>query len=169
MLPVAAPCAGVTGCVADVPAVNSSLRPFINQAVYGTQVLDYAIDGVSAGPVEWWKPESKGKDAKTAYLNTIYLRRKGDFVLPVTVEIVFADGTRLREQWDGVDRWKKLTYVRNAKVVSAEIDPDHVVLLDLDFFNNSYTTKSHSVPALKLSNIWASMQQLIAQMSAWII
>jgi len=169
VLPVAAPCAGVTGCVADVPAVNSSLRPFINQAVYGTQVLDYAIDGVSAGPVEWWKPESKGKDAKTAYLNTIYLRRKGDFVLPVTVEIVFADGTRLREQWDGVDRWKKLTYVRNAKVVSAEIDPDHVVLLDLDFFNNSYTTKSHSVPALKLSNIWASMQQLIAQMSAWII
>jgi hypothetical protein len=169
VLPVTVPCAGLTGCVADVPAVNSSLRPFIDQAVYGTQVLDYAVDSVSASPVEWWKPEPKDKDAKTAYLNTVYLRRKGDFVLPVTVKIVFADGTRLREKWDGVERWKKLTYVRNVKVVSVEIDPDHAVLLDVDFFNNSYTTKGNGVAARKLSNIWASMQQLIAQLVAWIV
>jgi hypothetical protein len=85
------------------------------------------------------------------------------------VKIVFADGTRLREKWDGVERWKKLTYVRNVKVVSVEIDPDHAVLLDVDFFNNSYTTKGNGVAARKLSNIWASMQQLIAQLVAWIV
>jgi len=168
VLPQPLPCAGVTGCITDVPPVNSSLRPYFDQAVYGTQVLDYSVDSVDSSQVEWWKPEDK--DAKkVAYRNTIYLRRKGDFVLPVTVEIVFDDGTKLRDHWDGVDRWTKLTYVRNAKVVSAEIDPDHAILLDVDLYNNSYTTEANSIPAGKLSNIWASMQQLLAQAAAWIV
>ena len=90
-------------------------------------------------------------------------------MLPVTVEIVFDNGDRIREHWDGVDRWKKLSYVRNAKVVSAEIDPDHSVLLDVDLFNNSYTTKANGVPAGKLTTIWASMQQLFAQLASWVV
>jgi hypothetical protein len=36
VLPTSGPCAGLTGCVADVPPVNSSLRPYFDQAVYGT-------------------------------------------------------------------------------------------------------------------------------------
>jgi len=170
VLPVACACAGLTGCIADVPPVNSSLRPYIDQAVYGTQVLDYSVDSVSSSPVQWWLPEPKDKNAKKQlfYLSTIYLRRKGDFVLPVTVEIVFDDGTRLRDHWDGIDRWKKLTYVRNARVVSAEIDPDHAVFLDVDLFNNSYTTKANGIPARKFTNMWAAMQQFMAQLAAWI-
>jgi hypothetical protein len=171
VFPVADACAGLTGCIADVPPVNSSLRPYIDQAVYGTQVLDYSVDSASSSPVQWWLPEPKDKNAKKnlPYLSTIYLRRKGDFVLPMTVEIVFDDGTRVREHWDGADRWKKLTYVRNASVVSAEIDPDHAVLLDVDMFNNSYTTKANGIPARKLANMWASMQQFIAQLASWIV
>ena len=168
VMPTTFACAGLTGCVADVPAVNSNLRPYFDQAVYGTQVLDYAVDNVSVSPVQWWLPEPKDMQA-VSYLSTVYLRRKGDFVLPVTVEIVFADGTRLRDHWDGVDRWKKLTYIRNSKVVSAEIDPDHALLLDSDLFNNSYTEKSNGVPAGKLTGIWASMQQFFAQLAAWIV
>jgi len=156
---------------ADVPAVNSSLRRYFNQAVYGTQVLDYAVDSVSSSPVQWWVPLPDDKNARKQipYRSTVYLHRKGDFVLPVTVEIVFSDGTRLRDHWDGLERWTKLTYVRNAKVVSAEIDPDHGILLDVDLFNNSYTTKANSVPAGKLSTIWASAQQLFAQLLTWIV
>jgi hypothetical protein len=148
--------------------VNSSLRPYFDQAVYGTQILDYRVDSVTSGPVQWWLPEPKDKQ-QISYLSTIYLQRKGDFVLPVTVEIVFEDGTRLREKWDGVDRWKKFTYVRNSKVASAEIDPDHALLLDVDLFNNSYTEKADGVPAGKLTSIWASMQQFIGQLAGWIV
>ena len=168
VVPTTFPCAGLTGCVADVPAVNSSLRPYFDQAVYGTQILDYRVDRVLSGPVQWWLPEPKDKQ-QISYLSTIYLQRKGDFVLPVTVEVVFEDGTRLRDHWDGVDRWKKLTYIRNSKVVSAEIDPDHALLLDVDLFNNSYTEKSDGVPAGKLTSIWASMQQFFGQVAAWIV
>jgi len=165
------PCAGLTGCVADVPAVNSSLRPYFDQAVYGTQVLDYTVDRVLVSPVQWWLPDREDKQAReqVPYLSTVYLRRKGDFVLPVTVEVIFQDGTRLREHWDGIDRWKRLTYVRASKVVSAEIDPDHSVLLDVDLFNNSYTQKSNGIPARKFTSIWTAAQQFIAQLASWIV
>ena len=166
--------AGNSG-VADVPAVNSSLRPYFNQAVYGTQLLDYAVDSVSSDPVEWWMPAAKGKDAEkqTQYRNTVYLHRKGDFTLPVVVEVVFDDGTKLRNYWDGgvsdQSRWTKLTYIRNAKIVSVEIDPDHKVWLDNNLFNNSYTTKTNTLPARKLTNIWASGMQFLGQIAAWIV
>jgi hypothetical protein len=156
---------------ADVPPVNSSLRPYFNQAVYGTQVLDYTVDSVSSDPVEWWMPEPKDEKARkrTAYKSTVYLHRKGDFILPVTVDVVFDDGTRQRERWDGVDRWQKLTFVRNARVISAEIDPDHAVLLDTDLFNNSIRTQPDDVPARKLNTIWSSAMQLFGQVAAWIV
>lgn len=143
----------------------------IDQAVYGTQVLDYAVDSVSSSPVQWWVPEPDDKNARkmVPYMNTVYLRHRQDFVLPVTVEVIFDDGTRVRDHWDGVDRWKKLTYVRNAKVVSAEIDPDHSVLLDVDFFNNSFTTKANGIPARKFTTIWVAAQQFFAQIAAWVV
>ena len=156
---------------ATVPATNSTLRPFFNQAVYGTQILDYTVDSISSNPVQWWLPEpTNEKDRKNLqYLTTVILHRKGDFVLPVTVEIVFEDGTRQREYWDGVDRWTSFTYTRNTKIRSAEIDPDHIVLLDKDLFNNSSTVDPNGLPTRKLVNIWLSFQQLLSQLITWIV
>ena len=149
-------------------ATNSSLRGYFHQAVYGTQILDYAVDSISSDPVQWWLPEPSDKK-QIQYLSTVYLHRKGDFILPVTAEIIFDDGTRVRELWDGVDRWTKFAYTRNAKVASVEIDPDHVILLDSNLLNNSYTVTSNPSPARKLTNLWLSFNQLAAQLVAWIV
>jgi hypothetical protein len=153
---------------ASAPTTNSNLRGYFNQAVYGTQILDYAVDSITYDPVQWWRPEPSDKK-QIQYLSTVYLHRKGDFILPVTAEIVFDDGTRIREHWDGLDRWTKFTYTRNAKVASVEIDPDHVILLDSNFFNNSYAIASNPTPARKLTNLWLSFNQLAAQLVAWIV
>jgi hypothetical protein len=153
---------------ASAPATNSSLRSFFDQAVYGTQILDYTVDSISSDSLQWWLPEPKDK-RQIQYLSTVYVHRKGDFILPVTAEIVFDDGTRLRERWNGVDRWTKFTYTRNAKIVSAEIDPDHTVLLDSNLFNNSYTTVRNPIPARKITNIWLSFNQFVSQLVAWIV
>ncbi len=156
---------------ATATATNSTLRPFFNQAVYGTQILDYAIDSIDSNPVQWWLPEpTDEKERKNLqYLTTVVLHRKGDFVLPVTVEIVFEDGTRQREHWDGVDRWIRFDYTRNTKIRSAEIDPDHTVLLDKNLFNNSYTTDPNKLASRKLTNIWASFAQFFSQLVTWIV
>ncbi len=151
--------------------IQTDLRPFFNDAVYGARELDYAVDQVRSERAEWWKPEPKSKHDKkqTDYIDTVYLHRKGDFVLPVTVEIVFTDGSRVREHWDGVDRWTKFTYNRKAKIVSAEIDPGHTILLDTNFLNNSYTIKAHGAAARKLTNLWLIAQQLLMQLTTWLV
>ena len=153
---------------ATLVPTGSSLRPYLNQAVYGTALLDYAVDQVSSDRVPWWLPEPKNSKT-TQYLDTVVLRRRGEFLLPVTVEIVFEDGQRLRDHWDGVDRWTRFTYVRGSKIRSAEIDPDHTVLLDHDLFNNSYTTDENAVPARKITNLWLLAQQVVFQLVSWLV
>ena len=71
---------------AAIPATNSSIRLYLDQAVYGTQILDYTVDSISSSRAQWWLPEPKDKK-QIQYLSTVYLHRKGDFILPVTVEI----------------------------------------------------------------------------------
>jgi hypothetical protein len=162
--------------VMDIPATRmavagSSLRPFFEQAVYGTRVLDYAIDSISSDRAQWWLPENAKYEGKSAaqYRDTVVVHRIGDFVLPVTVEVVFEDGTRIREQWDGVDRWTRFTYLRGSKIVSAEVDPDHTVLMDANLFNNSIATRGSGLPARKLSAVWTALLQLAGQFASWIV
>jgi hypothetical protein len=144
---------------------DSSLRPFFNQAVFGTAMLDYAIDSISSEPVQWWLTDSKQKTLR----DVVTIHRIGDFLLPVTLEVVFSDGSRVRERWDGQDRWKSFTYMRDAKVVSAEIDPDHTVLLDRNRFNDSRTVAANPIPARKITNIWTSFLQLTSQLAGWFV
>ena len=67
------------------------------------------------------------------------MQRRGNFDLPVVLEAKFDDGSTVRERWDGKDRWHRFAWDRKAKLVSAEVDPDHGYWLDRDPFNNSWT------------------------------
>jgi hypothetical protein len=156
---------------AGLPFATTTLTPFFQQAVYGTSVLDYAVDAISSDPIQWWLPEKSRLEGKSSaqYLDTVVLRRRGDFILPVTVEIIFEDGTKLREQWDGADRWHRFTCTRSTKILSAEIDPDHLILLDRNLFNNSITTKANNLPTRKLATLWITFQQLLAQLTTWLV
>lgn len=87
--------------------------------------------------------------------------------MPVEIEIKFDNGEKVREHWDGQDRWTRFSYVKKAKVVSAEIDPDHTVQLDRDNFNNSYVVEANPKPTSKLSNYWIFISQWMAQALAW--
>ncbi len=153
--------------VAAASGKTTDLRPFFNQAVSGTQVLDYEVKAADSEPVDWWK--EVGKSYKGDYRSIVSLHRKGDFVFPVTVEIKFDDGSVVHEKWDGIDRWTRYTYVKKAQLVSAEIDPQHQIELDKDFFNNSYVVASHATATLKLSSYWTVAQQLIAHFAAWFV
>jgi hypothetical protein len=158
------------------------LRWYFNQAVYGSQLMDYAVIHIDSFPVNWFedkdkkdkdrdkdKKDKKDKDAKddTVYQSYVALQRKGDFVMPVVVEIKFDNGEKIREQWDGVNRWTRFSYQKKAKVVSAELDPDHTVQIDRNDFNNSYVVAENSKPANKLSNYWRFVTQWVGQALAW--
>ena len=75
------------------------------------------------------------------YRNEVWVRRLGDFVFPVELEVVFDNGDTLREHWDGKALWKKFRYIRPGKIVYATVDPDHKIPLDINFTNNSRLRK----------------------------
>ena len=72
------------------------------------------------------------------------------------------------EHWDGKDRWIRYTYDRPDQIVSAEIDPQHQLLLDRDLFNTSRTTQGSRKAYQKLNNLCTFFDQWIGQILAWL-
>jgi hypothetical protein len=152
---------------------GKDLKWYFDQAIYGSQVMDYKILKIESFPVSWYedKKSASAKSAKedknTVYRSYVWLQRKEDFVMPVEVEIKFDNGEKIREHWDGVNRWTRFVYEKMAKVVSAEIDPDHTVQIDRNDFNNSYLAEADTKPTHKLENYFMFVSQWVGQALAW--
>ncbi len=147
---------------------GQNLRWYFDQAIYGTQVLDYEVRNAESYPADWYYGPfaSKGKDVM--YHTNVVLHRKGDFIFPEDVLIKFSDGSQQREHWDGKDRWVRYEYDRRARVSSVEIDPEHKVWLDVDLFNNSWRAEPDSGASRKISRYWTWATQFLAQALAWL-
>src|SRR5262249_37674522 len=100
---------------------------FFDQVYRSSNVFDYGVQELRSSP------------EGTRYRTSVVVRRYREATFPVDVLVTFKDGTRVVERWDGRDRWKLYTYERPAQAVSAEVDPNHVLLLDVNWTNNSRT------------------------------
>ena len=146
---------------------GKDLRWYFSPAVYGTQVLDYEVMRISSDPQNWYEKDPKEKKGETVYESRVRIHRKGEFVFPVDVEVKFDNGEKVREHWDGQDRWVKFTYQKKAKIESVEVDPDHSIKLDRNDFNNSRTGEPRLSATRKLANYWCFVSQLLAQFLTW--
>jgi len=149
---------------------GKDLRWYFNPAIYGTQVLDYAVQKVESNPVDWYKEKFKEKKGETEYQSEVIIQRKGDFIFPVDIAIAFDNGEKVREHWDGGDiqhRWIRYTYQKKAQVETVELDPDHKIHIDRNNFNNSGRADPDGKPTRKLTNYWTFISQFFAQFLAW--
>jgi hypothetical protein len=148
---------------------GQSLRWYYDQAVYGTQMLDYEVFRARSDRLDWFLENSPDeKKGETMYRTMVLVHRKGDFIFPVDVLIKFDNGESVTEHWDGKDRWVRYTYDKKAQLVSAEIDPEHAVLLDKDFFNNSYVREEDTRARWKIMNYWTWITQMLSQCLSWL-
>jgi hypothetical protein len=107
---------------AVVNAVSGrDLTWFFDQVYRGSGTFDYAIEQLTTDGDR----------------TTVVVRRLGDAVFPVDVETTFENGARVVESWDGRDRWRQFTYEKRGRAVSAVVDPRRVLLLDVNYTNNS--------------------------------
>ncbi len=81
--------------------------------------------------------------------STVVVRRNADGVFPIDIKITFADKTTRMEHWDGRAPWRLFSYTAPSAVQQVEIDPDHVLLLDLNVTNNSWTSSPQTGLAVK--------------------
>jgi hypothetical protein len=148
---------------------GQDLNWYWQQAVYGTQVLDYAVRRADSTRANWYEKDDDEKPGETMYETQVILQRKGDFIFPVEAEIRFENGESTREHWDGKDRWVRFVYHKKAKITSVEIDPDHKVPLDRNYLNNSYTTEPQRGAIHKIAVYWMFLTQMLAHLLSWLV
>ncbi len=163
---------------------GKDLKWFFDQYVNGSNIIDYAIGDVESVAVTT-KPGVYGDAAdmktlstedarkqddkadsnqkKKVYRSRVTVLREGEATLPVEIVIKFDNGELERRQWDGQYRWIRYEFLKNAKVTSAEVDPEWKVPLDVNRSNNSYVEKTQFQEPVKLGSTFLFwVQQLLA-------
>jgi hypothetical protein len=100
---------------------------YFDQVYRGSDAFDYGIQELRSTP-------DNGR-----FRTEVVVRRYGEAIFPIDVLVTFENGERVTERWSGRDRWRLFVYDRAAKARSAEADPGHVLLLDVNETNNSRT------------------------------
>jgi hypothetical protein len=109
---------------------------FFDQVYRGSGTFDYGIQELRSTP-----------DGEGRFRTEVVVRRYGDATFPIDVRTTFANGEQVTEQWDGRERWHLYVYERAAKARTAEADPGHVLLLDVNETNNSRTLEPKGADA----------------------
>jgi hypothetical protein len=71
----------------------------------------------------------------------VLVRRRGEVVLPVDVELQFEGAPPERRRWDGRDRWVRYDLTGPHRLVAAVVDPDETLALDVNRLNNARRTE----------------------------
>ncbi|MDW7680314.1 MAG: M1 family metallopeptidase, partial [bacterium] len=107
------------------------------------------IDSLSE-PVDSTADSSNINQDTKLYYSGVNIRRLGEFIFPVEIRMIFSDGDTVIEKWDGKELWIKYRYTRPSKLLSAEVDPERKIVVDVNFTNNSkfVTAKNKGVNKL---------------------
>jgi hypothetical protein len=124
---------------------GQDLTPFFDQVYRSSSVVDYAVDVFTSERVSARgyfgdanrRAYSAAEGPGDTFRTTVVVRRLGEAVLPVDVRVAFENGQDVRWRWDGKDRWKLYEVDRPVRAVTAQIDPERVLLLDVNYTNNS--------------------------------
>jgi hypothetical protein len=135
---------------------------FFDQVHRSSNVFDYGVDTFRSEPqppgglVDATTPGTTAAEpANATFRTTVVVRRFGEGLFPVDVRVVFENAEELRWQWDGRDRWKLFEIDRPVRAAFVQVDPDRVLLLDVNGTNNSATlAPKGAAAARKWSLAW---------------
>ncbi len=150
---------------------------FFDQFLKSPDKLDYALAELRSIPVAEPRGKFDGKKEESAvdkkskkektYRNEVLVVRKGELIFPQEIEVVFEEGEKILEKWDGKERWKRFVYVRPYKLKVARLDPDHKILLDTNRINNSKLLKPKKLLSLKYAMSLMSKFQNLLFLICW--
>ena len=140
---------------------------FLDQFVYGSGKMDYAIGSISSKrPTQhqgWFNGEFRNgqttEQESQTFFTEVLVRRLGEVKIPVEVLVIFDDGSEIRENWDGQYRWKKFLYSGPHRVAKAVVDPEFKLVIDVDRTNNSMTSKPNKIAPYKWTSRWLTWLQ----------
>jgi hypothetical protein len=124
---------------------GQDLTWFFDQVHRGSNVFDYGVQELRSVPAATaGHVERNGRlefvretTQRNRFMTTVVVRRYGEAIFPVDVQVTFEAGEQVRERWDGRERWRMYTYEGARRALHAQVDPDRVLLLDVNYSNNS--------------------------------
>ena len=126
---------------------------------------------ISNARKDWNKanPDAKSEAKEVAgpykYRTTVTLRRRGANV-PQVLVVKFADGSSETVQWNDTDNWKRYSWVKPAKALSAELDPQRSHFLDASKLDDSRTLKGDSSASTRWGSQLAALLQVLISLIA---
>jgi hypothetical protein len=164
-----------TNAVLDYSVDRVFTRPYISPKGYDFEFFPGAEDSTaesakidslaeltelfSAG--DTGSMDSTGEAEPELYYSGVNIRRLGEFKFPVEVEVFFEDGEVIRETWNGQEIWEKFRYLKPVPLVSAVVDPENKLVMDINFTNNSKAIEKRSLGTNRLSIRWMFWMQFL--------
>lgn len=149
-----------TADLEQVLAENTTQPEIVHETfadfIYGTSAIDDSVVSVSSRELV---PEAS-RDKTTAiveaevaatrkndktpypYLGTVVVERHG-LGLPLTLRVKFDDGSVETVPLPAAERWHRFTWVKEAQVTEAELDPGATVTMDANKLNGGRTRESN--------------------------
>jgi hypothetical protein len=136
--------------------IGQDLTWFFEEAYASANVYDYAAERLESVAVAsrgfddgagGQAPQFTETKNESLFHTTVVVRRLGEGHFPVDVLITFENGEQVREKWDGQARWQPYEYDKPTRAVSVQVDPERVLLLDVNYTNNSITTAPKAADA----------------------
>jgi hypothetical protein len=142
-------------------ASGQDLSWLFAQTLDGFATFDYAVANLTTS-----------SEASGGFTTAVTVDRRGDGVFAgtsrprvgafesgrgVTLLVTFANGSTLRDAWDGRDRTRTFVYRGPSPAQSAVIDPDEVIAVDAARLNNSRTLAPRAATA---ASRWAARWSL---------
>lgn len=116
-----------------------------------------------------WKkahPEAKAEQGGAfPYRTTVMLRRRGA-AQAQTLVVRFADGSSETVVWDDEERWKRVSWLKPVKAVSAQLDPEQQHSLDVNLADNGQRLKSDGRAARRLATDAGGLVQTLLALIA---
>jgi len=100
----------------------------------------------------------KHEDGPYQVRSTVTVVREGAAV-PQVLRVTFAGGSHVDVPWDDDRRWRRFVFTGEAAVISAELDPEHKILLDENKLNDSRTVKADASASRRWTADFAALLQ----------
>ncbi|MES2316126.1 MAG: M1 family metallopeptidase [Pseudomonadota bacterium] len=115
----------------------------------------------------WKKAHPKAKDGEGAfpYRTSVVLRRRG-LPVPQTVLVKFADGSSETVTWNNNERWQRYSWIKPAKAVSAQLDPQRSNYLDVNKLDDSRTLKKDGSASRRWGGDFAAIVNIFLSLIA---
>lgn len=127
-------------------------------SIYDALVLDYSVTRISndllTAPSGLFGTDAtnfsyQNGSGPQQTLSEVEVHRNGDWVFPVDVLVTFENGKTQILHWSGQEGRKIFKFMNQPKVLSAQVDPQYKLALDVDWNNNSMTLEPRTASLWK--------------------